>query len=113
MFDTPGVIPIKLPEKHKHLLGVIPITKLKHPIDIAETLLTQFEEIDEGMIFGHYNLPHDKLTFLENLAKSKNKIIKGGEPDERSAAIILLRDHVRGRIPIRENISDPLRFKKD
>ena len=51
MFDTPGVIPIKLPLKHRYLLGIIPITKLKDPIFAAEELITQYEEISKGKSF--------------------------------------------------------------
>ncbi len=110
MFDTPGVIPVKIPEKHKYLMGVIPITKLKDPIEVCEILLDLFEEISPGAISKYYGFSYDVETFFEKLALEKNKLRKGGLPDERAAAIIFLRDHNRGRIPIHEKIGSPLRY---
>ncbi|MCY3411368.1 MAG: 50S ribosome-binding GTPase [Candidatus Heimdallarchaeota archaeon] len=111
MFDTPGIIPVRLPEMHKHLLGVIPITKLKDPIGAAYNLYLQFNEMKPGALASHYDVDNDQLLFFENLAIKMNKLKKGGLPDERAAAIELLRDHIRGRIPIFEDINNPLRLK--
>ena len=111
MFDTPGVIPIKLPEKHRFLLGIIPITKLKDPIFAAEELIMQFQEISPGEVYKYYEVPQDISRFFENLALKLNKLLKGGIPNEEAAAIVLLRDHIRGKIPIFEEISNPLRYQ--
>ncbi|MHA2101590.1 MAG: GTPase, partial [Candidatus Kariarchaeaceae archaeon] len=59
MFDTPGIIPVKLPEKHKILLGLIPVTKIKDPIYAAELLFEQFNEIDPGKAALHYEVEDD------------------------------------------------------
>lgn len=111
MFDTPGVIPVRLPEIHKHLLGVIPITKIKDPIGAAYVLYQQFNELAPGKLADFYELDDDINFFFERLALKKNKIIKGGKPDEKAAAIELLRDHIRGKIPIYEDVNSPLRLK--
>ncbi len=111
MFDTPGVIPIKLPEKHKYLLGLIPITKMDDPISIAEELIEQFNEISPGTVAKYYDLEDDTTTFFDNLARKTNRIRKGGIPDDHAAAIMFLRDHVKGKIPIFEDIKDPLRLQ--
>jgi len=111
MFDTPGVIPIKLPLKHRFLLGIIPITKLKDPLFAAEELVMQFQEISKDQIYKHYELPPDPVRLFENLALKLNKLLKGGVPNEEAAAIVLLRDHIRGKIPIFEQITDPLRHQ--
>ena len=111
MFDTPGVIPVKLPEKHKNLLGLIPVTRMDDPISIAEELIEQFNEISPGVVAKHYEVSDNIATFLDELAVKKNRLRKGGLPDYHAAAINLLTDHIKGRIPIRENIKDPLRFK--
>lgn len=111
MFDTPGIIPAKLPEKHKHLLGVIPITKLKDPVGAAYILYQQFNIISPGAFAKHYNIEIENEAYLfEQLALKMNKLRKGGIPDERSAAIEVLRDHVRGVIPIFEDVRSPLRY---
>lgn len=111
MFDTPGILPVKLPMKHQYLLGVIRITKLKDPIDVVYQLIDQFEAISPNLIYDHYNLDRNYDDLLDNLAIKKNRVRKGGEPDIHEAAIIFLRDHVRGDIPILEDISNPLRYE--
>lgn len=111
MFDTPGVIPIKLPEKHKVLLGLTPVTKIKDPIYAAELLFELLNEIDPGKTASYYEVPDDVSTFLENIAIKMNRLMRGGVPDDRFAAITVLSDHVKGKIPVFENIDDPLRFQ--
>lgn len=111
MFDTPGVIPVKLPEKHHYLLGITPLTKMKDPWTVAYLLYEQFNEIMPGKIAAHYEIEDNIDTFLISLAKKYNKIIKGGEPDEDAAAIIMIRDHIKGAIPIYEDINSPLRYQ--
>lgn len=38
-------------------------------------------------------------TFLDRLARTKGRLLKGGEPDMEGAAKIVLSDWVRGRVP--------------
>ena len=111
MFDTPGVIPIKLPEKHHYLLGLTPVTKLDDPWQVAYLLYEQFEELEPGKFASYYDIENDKNRILEQLAIKFNKIQKGGEPDEDSAAVMMITDHINGRIPIFEDIYHPLRFQ--
>ncbi|MFV2015357.1 MAG: GTPase [Candidatus Heimdallarchaeota archaeon] len=111
MFDTPGIIPVKLPEKHNILLGLTPVTKIKDPIYAAELLIEQLNEISPGKTASYYEVPDDISTFLDNIAIKLNRIRKGGVPDDRFAAITILTDHVKGKIPVFENIKDPLRFQ--
>ncbi|MDH5402324.1 MAG: 50S ribosome-binding GTPase [Candidatus Heimdallarchaeota archaeon] len=110
MFDTPGVIPVQLPREHKYLLGVMAISRIKDPIDGAWLLFDQFESIQPGKVAEFYEVENKKNSFLENLALKKNRMLKGGEPDERLAAIQFLKDHIRGIIPIYEDIKNPLRY---
>ncbi len=112
MFDTPGVIPIKLPEKHKYLLGLIPISKLKDPIYVSDILIDQFESIMPELIYNYYGISVDRDNYLSNIAKKFNFLGKGGSPDEKSAAIKIIKDHINGVIPIYENINNPLRYLK-
>lgn len=110
MFDTPGVIPIKLPEQHKHLLGVIPVTKMKDPIGAGYVLYKQFNIIAPGVLAKHYGIEDDINSLFENMAIKMNKLIKGGLPNEEAAAREMIRDHIRGRIPIFEDFNNPLRY---
>jgi ribosome biogenesis GTPase A len=109
MFDTPGVIPVKLPEKHKILLGLIPISKLKDVDVVGELFYQQAEELQPGLLSSFYQIENGE-NFLENLALKKNKKLKEGKPDINEAARILLRDHVRGSFSLLESIDKPLRF---
>lgn len=110
MYDTPGVIPVKLPRKHKTLLGLIPITKIKDPIWAALSLYDELTNLAPGVLQEHYDIQSSQSDFLEKLAIKHNKVMKGGVPDEKFAAIILLKDHIRGKIPIYENVKSPLRY---
>ena len=110
MYDTPGVIPFKLPEKHLYLLGAISLTKVKDPMGVAYLLYDQYEELAPGRIAEYYGIDTVVYDFLEDLAKAKNRLIAGGEPDLRMAALMFLKDHLRGEIPIYEDINNPLRY---
>lgn len=41
----------------------------------------------------------DHIDFLEQMAKKNGKLLKGGEPDIKTAAKIMIYDWTRGRIP--------------
>lgn len=111
MFDTPGVVPIKLPEKHNILLALRPITKIPD-IDLAAQLfLEQAEEISPGTVFEHYKVEGPISMFLEQLAMAKNKVLKGNEPNITEAARILLRDHLKGEFSLYESPERPLRLQ--
>lgn len=110
MFDTPGVIPMKLPDKHRYLLGLLSLTKVKDPIGVAYSLYEQYEELNKGAIAEYYGLNTVIYDFLEDLAVANNRVQQGGEPDLRTAALMFLKDHMRGEIPIYEDINNPLRY---
>ncbi len=112
MFDTPGIIPAQLPEKHRILLGLDAITKIKDPEHAALILYAQAEELNPGAVAEHYGIENDAQDFLANLAYARNKIVKGNMPDERAAAIIFLSDHIRGLLQIYENPARPLRMSR-
>ncbi len=111
MFDTPGVIPAKLPEKHKILLGIVSITKLQDPEHAALVLYHQGNQLNPGAIAKYYEIEDNEEELLEILAVKFNKYRKGKVPNEREAAMIILKDHVRGRLPIFEVPDNPLRLK--
>lgn len=112
MFDTPGIIPAQLPEKHRILLGLDPITKLEDPEHAAMLLFSQAEELNPGAVTRYYGIEANADDFLENLARARNKLLKGNRPDERAAALIFLSDHVRGVLPIYEDPARPLRLSR-
>lgn len=111
VYDTPGVIPMKLITKHRHLLGLMSLTKIKDPIGVAYSLYEQYEALNAGAIAEYYNMETVIYDFLEDFAIANNRVIRGGEPDVRTAAVMFLKDHMRGEIPIYEDINNPLRFQ--
>ena len=110
MWDTPGIIPAQLPEKHQYLLGVMAVTKLEDPIGVAISLFQQFEELNPGKVGEFYQIDTSLTSFLEDLAIKKNRVKSGNEPDIRTAAVLFLNDHVRGKIPIYEDVDHQLRY---
>ncbi len=112
MFDSPGIIPAQLPEKHHILLGLTSITKLKDPIYAAMILYGQAEELNPGAVASYYGIDPSPSEFLKNLAIARNRYMKGGVPDERAAAIQFLTDHVRAKLPIYETPERALRLSR-
>ncbi len=41
----------------------------------------------------------DHADFLEKMARKNGKLLKGGEPDVKTAAKMMIHDWIRGRIP--------------
>jgi len=113
MYDTPGVIPIQLPKKHQYLLGVMSLTKVKDPMGVAYLLYDVYEEMAPGKIAEYYGIDTVVYDFLEDLAIAKNRLISGGEPDIRTAALMFLKDHLRAEIPIYEEVDNPLRYQEE
>lgn len=110
VFDTPGVIPIRLPEEHKILMGLTPITSIKEPDLAALTLYNLSMELAPGVIADFYGIDPDPEHLLENIAVVRNRLVKGGEPDITEASRILLRDHLAGKFVIMESVDKPLRM---
>jgi ribosome biogenesis GTPase A len=110
MFDTPGVIPVQLPEKHNILLGLTPITQIDDVEWAAGVLYEQSMELNPGLVASYYNVPENPKTFLDLLAESRKFLLKGGTPDTVAAARLFLADHVRAKFVIHEQVERPLRL---
>jgi len=109
MFDTPGVIPVKLPEKHNLLLGLTAITRIRDLEAAALEFYDIANKLSPGVIEQHYAL-EDGEDILENIALKHNKVQKKGVPNTYEAARILLSDHVAGKFVLRESVERPLRL---
>ncbi len=108
MFDTPGVVPVKLPEKHNLLLGLTAITRIRDLEAAAMEFYEIANQLSPGVIEEYYGI--DEEDILEGIARKRNKIRKGGVPDVHEAARILLSDHVAGKFVIVESVERPLRM---
>ncbi|HLD04654.1 MAG TPA: GTPase [Candidatus Nanoarchaeia archaeon] len=95
--DTPGVIPYKEIDDHKHaLIGTLEFNKIKDPGLIAMEFMKKYP----GRIESYYGLAlsADFEETLEALAKKKNLIKKHAELDLDRAAKMILKDWQTGKI---------------
>ena len=97
--DTPGIIPLKLEDQivAAKLAFVSGISENAYDaIEVAQELLDAIANSYKKFLEEYYNLS-DKIT-LETIAKSRNWLIKGDEPDCVRAASYVLSDFRNGRI---------------
>lgn len=95
--DTPGVIPYKENDRVKHaFIGTLDFTKAKDPDLIIIDLMNKFPNIVE-----HYydvEVREDKEETIEEIAKKRNILKKGGEADVIRMGRMILCDWQKGNI---------------
>ncbi|TXT13462.1 hypothetical protein VHUM_00829 [Vanrija humicola] len=107
LIDCPGVVPLsaKDSEADTVLKGVVRVENLQMPAEHIPALL---ERVRSEYIQRTYNLePREggwhgeegAALLLSTIAKKSGKLLKGGEPDQESAAKMVLNDWIRGKIP--------------
>jgi ribosome biogenesis GTPase A len=97
LMDTPGVIPYMEKDSLKHLLtGVKDFRKVRDPELVAMELMRLFP----GKIESFYGVRKvkDKEKTIENIAKKRNLLMKGGNPDVKRASLMILRNWQEGKI---------------
>jgi ribosome biogenesis GTPase A len=95
--DTPGVIPYREREWIKHaLIGTIDFTKARDPEMAIIGLIQKFP----GKVESYYHVsPHEDIDdTIEEVAKKKNILKKGGLPDVVRVARMILKDWQKGLI---------------
>ncbi|KAH7105086.1 NGP1NT-domain-containing protein [Auriculariales sp. MPI-PUGE-AT-0066] len=104
LIDCPGIVTASKGDSRTDtvLKGVVRVEALPMPSEHIPALLERVKPI---YLSRTYNLPLPEAgkweadPFLDQLARSKGRLHKGGEPDIEGAAKIVLSDWVRGRIP--------------
>lgn len=105
LIDCPGVVVDTAgdTEVDSVLKGVVRAERLETPEDFIDPILAV---VRREHIAAHYGLAKDgddtwvnALDLLEKLATKTGRLLKGGEPCLRSAAIYILNDFQRGRLP--------------
>jgi len=105
LIDCPGVVVDTAgdTETDSVLKGVVRAERLETPEDFVEAILAR---VKREHIAAHYGLPKegegtwvDGLDIMEKIARKTGRLLKGGEPCLRSAAIYLIIDFQRGRLP--------------
>lgn len=76
------------------LKGVVRAEKISEPTDFIAPIL---ERVSAEYLIKHYHIDmwDDELDFLSKVARRSGKLSKGGEPDIRSVAIIVINDWQR------------------
>ena len=98
LLDTPGIIPMKQEDQQraKKLAFVNSVSENAYSNEIvAKELLALLDEKYSQIVKDFYKV--DNLT-LDDIAKSRNWIISGGNPDIERAAVYVLRDFREGKI---------------
>ena len=98
LLDTPGIIPMKQEDqiRAKKLAFVNAVSENAYSNEIvAKELLALLSEKYSDIVKEFYKV--DNLT-LDDIAKSRNWIIAGGNPDIERIAVYLLRDFREGKI---------------
>lgn len=99
LLDTPGIIPLKQEDQIKagKLAMVNSVSENAYENEeVARELLEILEIKYPEKVKDYYNL-QDDIT-LENIAKSRNWIVKNSEPDVTRTAVMVLTDFRSGRI---------------
>lgn len=99
LLDTPGIIPMKMDDQKiaTKLAFVNSISENAYEeAEVATELLDNIFSLYPECIMNHYKIS-EKPT-LENVALSRNWIVKGAEADIKRAATFILSDFRHGRI---------------
>ena len=105
LIDCPGVVVNSAgdTEVDSVLKGVVRSERLDNPEDFVDPIL---EKVKREYVASQYKLPKDgdetwkdTTDLLEMIARRYGRLLKGGEPCIRSAAIMIINDFQRGRLP--------------
>jgi len=102
LYDSPGVIG-RESESELAVIGAIDPDMCKDPIGVALKILDKLNFENPGEIDRRYGVEFGD-DVLEGIAKKRGKLLKGGVPDTKAAAVIVIREWNRGKLQ---------RFKKD
>lgn len=105
LIDCPGVVVDTAgdSEVDSVLKGVVRSERLENPEDFVPPIL---DKVRREHVAAQYGIPKDgdgtwknTTDLLEKIAKKCGRLLKGGEPCLRSAAIYIVNDYQRGRLP--------------
>jgi len=101
LLDTPGIIPMKQEDqlRAKKLAFVNSVSENAYEQEaVATELLLILSEKYSQKVRGHYNLSETEDLTIENIAKSRNWIVKGSEADINRTSTFILRDFREGKM---------------
>ncbi len=103
LLDTPGTLYPKLVNqtiaRRLAYIGSIK-DEVTDTLELALTLIDELKQYDASLIKARYNVDTDTSPdiILENAAKARGCILKGGIPDMERMAVALLDDFRKGRL---------------
>lgn len=108
LIDTPGVIPLSFQEEAR--LGIIAAKnpeKLKDPDIVAAKIIEMFKKenkLDRLERFYNFRVKEENIEnpylILEQISLEKKHLRKGGFPDEKRTAIMLVKDWQTGKLKL-------------
>ena len=100
LIDTPGVIPYREKDENKHgSTSVIDYSKVKDPEDVALNIIRENPALVEDYYDVEMNEDVDET--LENISRKLSHLKKGGIPDTKRTARMILQDWQKGKIRIK------------
>lgn len=101
LLDTPGIIPMKQEDqiRAQKLAFVNSVSENAYEKEaVARELLNILKNKYEEKVKAHYNLNDDEDLTIENIAKSRNWIVKGAMPDMDRTSTFILCDFREGKM---------------
>jgi len=107
LYDTPGVVGRGEGEVELVLKGALEADACKDPVRCANAILERAEKELPGSVPDFYGVGPGVIdgrvyeegeSLLERIARKRGKLLKGGVPDERGAAVMVIRDWYKGRL---------------
>jgi len=101
LLDTPGIIPMKQEDQKRaqKLAFVNSVSENAYETEaIARELLIILDKKYQRQVKAHYNLSDDTELTLENIANSRNWIVKAALPDLERTSTFVLCDFREGRM---------------
>lgn len=100
LLDTPGIIPMKQEDqlRAKKLAFVNSVSENAYEQEtVATELLQILSEKYSQKVREYYNLSESDDLTIENIAKRRNWIVRGSEPDINRTSAFILRDFREGK----------------
>ncbi len=100
LFDSPGVIPYNDGNIVLGILGSKNPEKLNNVERVASEIVKMFVNYDKNVLEDVYGIRvgEEYSNILEEIARMKGFLLKGGIVDERRAALLILRDWQSGKL---------------
>jgi len=101
LLDTPGIIPMQQKDQTKaqKLAFVNSVSENAYDNEqVCTELLKILDKLYSHKVREYYGIDNDKALSIENIAISRNWIIKGGQADINRTSVFVLNDYRTGKI---------------